>query len=144
MVATAAELIIGDRKYPIKAILTCKDCGIYVAVCSQPGCEECYVGKTSRYFSLRFDGHRFKWISAEPSQGKDDTALLDHYRLKHPEIYEKWRNDDTEVLDGFDKAFKIYFVDSVGKNLTVQEDFWKTRLKSSVNRCNIILPTITN
>jgi len=41
------------------------------------------------------------------------------------------------------RAFKIVFVDKVGSNLSQQEDFWKQKLQSSINRCNILLPSIT-
>ena len=144
MVQTATELKIGTKNYPIKSLLDCKSSGIYVAVCTQTGCEETYTGKTSNKFSTRFSGHRGKWVNAEESQqNSDDTALLDHYREYHKSVYQDWCKSD-KILTGFDEAFKIYFVDKVGDNLTQQEDFWQTRLNSKINRCNIITPSITN
>ena len=142
MVPTTSILVIGNDKCQIKYDLTCKNSGIYVAVCTQLGCKDNYVGKTSTSFSTRFNGHRNKWVKAGPSN-RDDTALLDHYRINHAEAYRNWI-DQNKVLAGFDEAFSVYFVDRVGENLTLQEDYWKTRLNSKINRCNIITPSITN
>ena len=83
-------------------------------------------------------------MKADPSEGRDDTTLLDHYRMYHSEIYQNWFNTLSKAeLVGFDRAFQFVFVDKIGPNLTEQENFWKTQLKSQLNRCNIITPTIT-
>ena len=142
MVQTTSKLVIGKDKCQIKYDLNCRSSGIYVAVCTQQGCKDSYVGKTVTSFSKRFNGHRGKWVGAGPSN-KDDTALLDHYRYNHADTYRTWIND-KKVVAGFDEAFLIYFVDRVGDNLTQQEDYWKNRLNSKINRCNIITPSITN
>ena len=107
-----------------------------------PGCSENYVGQTGDQYNRRFNQHRKSWVSAIPSQNRDDTALLDHYRDKHPEIYNSWVADPKEPLNGFDKAFEIMFLDKVGANLLEQEDLWQKRLNSSLNRCRIYLPAI--
>lgn len=141
MVDTTTSFKNKNKKFRINSKLNCKSSGIYVAICTQPGCEESYVGQTSTSFSTRFSGHRNKWVKAPPSQhNRDDTALLDHYREHHLSKYQGWKND---VQMGFDKAFKLIFVDKVGQNLAQQEDLWKMKLQSSINRCNIITPTIT-
>lgn len=132
------------KTFKIKSDLNCKNNGIYVAKCTQTDCEQTYVGKTSTNFSTRISGHRNKWLKADPSEGRDDTALLDHYRMYHSEIYQNWFNTLSKAeLVGFDRAFQFVFVDKIGPNLTEQENFWKTQLKSQLNRCNIITPTIT-
>lgn len=85
-------------------------------------------------------------VNTKNSHKINDTALLDHYREFHKIIYEKWCKDypvSKKEQSGFDRAFKIVFVDKVGDNLSQQEDFWKKRLNSSINRCNILLPSIT-
>ena len=39
-------------------------------------------------------------------------------------------NFNVNVQVGFDQAYKLYFVDNVGDNLSKQEDFWQKRLSS--------------
>ena len=144
MVPTVTSLKIKNKNFNISANLDCAASGIYVAICTT--CDETYVGQTSTKFLTRFNGHRGKWVNATESQNRDDTALLDHYREFHKNIYEKWCKDypaSRKEQSGFDRAFKIVFVDKVGDNLLQQEDFWKKRLNSSINRCNILLPSIT-
>lgn len=144
MIPTVTSLKIKNKNYKINSKLDCTSSGIYVAVCST--CDETYVGQTSTAFKTRFNGHRHKWVNATESQNRDDTALLDHYREFHKNIYEKWCFDyptSKKEQSGFDRAFKIVFVDKVGANLSQQEDFWKQKLQSSINRCNILLPSIT-
>ena len=137
MVKTVTTLKLNKISLPIKANLNCKSSGIYVAICTI--CKETYVGQTSTTFSTRFNNHRKKWIDA-PVSDRDDTALLDHYREQHSNKITEWNNLDQK---GFDLAFKLVFVDKVGPNLAKQEDYWKVRLQSSINRCTIITPTIT-
>ena len=144
MIPTVSSLKIKNKNYKINSKLDCTSSGIYVAICST--CEETYVGQTSTAFKTRFNGHRHKWVNATESQNRDDTALLDHYREFHKNIYDKWCTDyptSNKEQSGFDRAFRIVFVDKVGANLSQQEDFWKQKLQSSINRCNILLPSIT-
>ena len=98
------------------------------------------TGQTSKPFRTRISQHRSKWTTGAETY-RDDTALLDHYREFHFEVYQNWCNNNT-VQVGFDQAFKLYFVDKVGDNLSKQEDFWQKRLSSRINRCNIITPAI--
>jgi len=137
MVKTVSKITTKNLTLPIKTKLNCRSSGIYVAICNI--CEETYTGQTSTSFSKRFNNHRQKWIEG-PVSNRDDTALLDHYREHHSFSLSGWKNDPQM---GFDKAFKLVFVDKVGSNLAKQEDYWKMRLKSSINRCTIITPTIT-
>ena len=128
------------KKFAIKTKLTCTDAGIYVASCNN--CDETYVGKTMTSFKTRFSGHRSQWKAGKESN-KDETALLDHYRNNHPTIYEDWCFRKI-AQHGFDKSFSLVFIDKVGSKLSEQEDFWKQRLQSKINRCNIITPAIIN
>ena len=128
------------KKFAIKTKLTCVDAGIYVASCNN--CDETYVGKTMTSFKTRFSGHRSLWKAGKESN-KDETALLDHYRNNHPTIYEDWCFKKI-AQHGFDKSFSLVFIDKVGSKLSEQEDFWKQRLQSKINRCNIITPAIMN
>ena len=141
MVATSKNLKIKNKTYKINGKLNCKSCGIYVAVCKIPNCQENYVGQTITAFNTRFNAHRGKWVAAPVSEQRDDTAVLDHYRNKHSDIYKNWCQTNA-ILTGFDQAFDIYFVDEPGGNLTQQEDSWKQRLKSQINRCDIITPKV--
>jgi hypothetical protein len=93
-------------------------------------------------FKTRFSGHRSQRKGAKESN-KDETALLDHYRNTHPTIYEECCIKKI-AQTGFDKSFSLVFIDKVGTKLSEQEDFWKQRLQSSINRCNIITPAIIN
>jgi len=130
MVPAVTSLKINNKNFKITANLDCAASGIYVAICTT--CDETYVGQTSTKFSTRFNGHRGKWVNATESQNRDDTALLDHYREFHKNIYEKWCKDypaSRKEQSGFDRAFKIVFVDRVGDNLLQQEDFWKKTLE---------------
>ena len=115
MVATSKTLKIKNKTHKINGKLNCKSSGIYVAVCVIPNCQENYVGQTITAFNTRFNAHRGKWVGAPVSEQRDDTALLDHYRNKHSEIYRNWCNTNA-ILTGFDQAFKIYFVDEPGNN----------------------------
>ena len=139
MVQTSKLVIVGDKSFPIKSSkLDCKSAGIYVGVCTQPNCTETYTGKTSTKFSTRFNGHRLTWAKAPTTKtNRDDTAFLDHYRDYHPEVLNSWQN---ELLKGFDKAFKIFFVDNDEGNLTTKESEWQNLLRSSINRCTISTP----
>ena len=107
MVATSKNLKIKNKTYKINGKLNCKSCGIYVAVCKIPNCQENYVGQTITAFNTRFNAHRGKWVAAPVSEQRDDTALLDHYRMKHSDIYKNWCQTNA-ILTGFDQAFEIY------------------------------------
>ena len=131
------------KTFKLKSNLNCKSSGIYVALCSQENCHESYVGQTTTEFRTRISQHRNKWVKGGIASllNRDDTALLDHYREFHPEIYKKWVTEKVPMV-GFDQAFEIVFADKVGHNLLEQEDSWQKRLQSSINRCRIILPEI--
>jgi len=124
------------KNIAIKTKLNCTDAGIYVAICNN--CDDTYVGKTMPDFKTRFSGHRQQWTKAKESK-KDETALLDHY----PTIHEDWCFKNI-AQQGFDKSFSLVFIDKVGPKLSEQEDFWKQRLQSKINRCTIITPAIIN
>ena len=144
MVATGSTLEVKiknkHKKFKINSKLDCNSSGIYVAKCTQHDCHDTYVGQTSKPFRTRISQHRSKWTTGAETY-RDDTALLDHYREFHFEVYQNWCNNKA-VQVGFDQAFKLYFVDKVGDNLSKQEDFWQKRLSSRINRCNIITPAI--
>ena len=146
MVDTGTEIRIRVNGKNINITPKCKlDCnsrGIYTAICTQPNCNANYVGQTSTTFRTRFNGHRSKWVKKAASQAnRNDTALLDHYREFHPNVHQNWC-DKGAVLSGFDQAFRIVIIDKIGPNLLEQEDFWQKRLRSKINRCNIITPAI--
>ena len=133
-----------NKKFKINSKLDCNSAGIYVGKCTQPNCHATYVGQTTNAFRTRISQHRSKWVKGEQNTSnlnRDDTAFLDHYREAHNDVYQNWR-DTNEQQVGFDQAFKLVFVDTVGANLSKQEDFWQKKLASSINRCNIITPAI--
>jgi len=146
MVATGSTLEVKIKnklkKFKLNSKLDCNSSGIYVAKCTQNNCHDTYVGQTSKPFRTRISQHRSKWTTGAETY-RDDTALLDHYREFHFEVYQNWCNNNA-VQVGFDRAFKLYFVDKVGENLSKQEDFWQKRLSSRINRCKIITPAITH
>ena len=74
---------------------------------------------------------------------RDDTALLDHYRNKHSDIYKNWVVA-KRPMNGFDLAYTIVFVEAVGENLIHQEEFWFRKLRSTINREKIMHDTIIN
>ena len=143
MVRVTKELVINNRKFKITDRLTCESSGVYAYICTE--CGAIYVGQTSQSNSKRATGHRNHWTSwtslSVSENNRDDTALVDHYKNCHPDQLESRKNDD---LKGFDKSFEIVFIDNGGRNLTEREDFWKMKLNSSINRCNIITPSITH
>ena len=107
------------------------------------------MGQTTTEFRTRFGNHRHKWVNGTATnfKNRDETALLDHYRANHPQIYEQWCHQypkSAKQQHGFDHAFKLVFVDKVGQNLLEQEDIWQTKLKSKINRQKIITPAVTN
>ena len=145
MVRVTKKLKINNKTYKITDRLTCESSGVYAYICTE--CGAIYVGQTTQSNSKRATGHRNHWtswtsnsVSQNNQNNRDDTALLDHYRNFHPVTLDSRKNDD---LKGFDKSFEIVYLDNGGSNLSQREDFWKMTLKSSINRCDIITPSIT-
>ena len=142
MVHQGSEFFANGRSHSLKQDLNCSSRGIYVAMCTT--CPATYTGQTCTSFSKRLSGHRLHWShdgkKSSSDKKTDDTALLEHYREHHPvELQRLSANTKTR---GFDKAFQVVFVDSTSGSLDVREDFWKQKLKSSINRCNIVTPSI--
>ena len=151
MVDTVSKLKVKiqnkTKTFAITSSLNCKKAGIYVAICTN--CDDTYVGQTTTEFRTRLANHRFKWVdgAATNFKNRDETALLDHYRANHSEIYKQWCHQypkSDKQQHGFDHAFKLVFVDKVGLNLLEQEDIWQTKLKSKINRQKILTPAVTN
>ena len=136
-------VMLYSKTHKLKHDLDCKSRGIYVALCSL--CSETYTGQTCTSFSKRLSSHRFHWShdgkKSAKSSNTDETALLDHYRQHHPAELQRHFANESETK-GFDKAYKVVFVDCVSGSLDVREDFWKQKLQSSINRCNIMTPKV--
>ena len=143
MVFEGSKFTANSGVHTIKRDLNCKSSGIYVVLCTV--CPASYTGQTCTSFSKRLSSHRYHWShnGEKSSKGKetDETALLDHYRHHHPEELQRHFANNS-VTKGFDKAFKVVFVDHVSGSLDVREDYWKQKLKSSINRCNIVTPSV--
>ena len=112
--------------------LTCKDWGIYVAICQI--CEAVYVGQTSTSFSKRWNSHRATWRKGCKGVG-DQAALRVHYDTQHP------AGKDKELS----QAFIVIFVDKPNefRNLDFCESLWVNRLQAQINLNRTLLPKIT-
>ena len=87
------------------------------------GCKQIYIGQTVTQFNKRYCGHRNEWLNAmkniKPNckldQITDKSALSDHYKSHHLDKFKEFEN--LKPSYGFDKAYKIVFLEASGKNL---------------------------
>ena len=108
----AGEVIspTNGRIYPLDKNLNCKNCGIYCIYCT---CLALYTGKTTTFYSNRFDEHFYQ----------SGSAVLGH--MKHCEV---GKNKED---------FKIQFLENMyarGKfSLSEREYLWNERLRGFIN-----------
>ena len=121
---------INKQKLKFKHQLTCKDKGIYCAVCTQPGCNQVYVGQTVLQFNKRYSGHRTEWLNSiknkstntKSTQISDKSALSEHYKSCHASVFVSFSK--IAITAGFDKAFKIIFIEASDTNVDQREDYY--------------------
>ena len=133
MVESAKTILLASGKqFHLRSSLTCKDWGIYVAICQI--CEGVYVGQTSTSFSKRWNSHRATWRRSCKGVG-DQAALRVHYDTQHQ------ADKDKELP----QAFRVIFVDQPDqvRNLDLCESLWVNRLQASININRTLLPKIT-
>lgn len=98
------------RSYPLNKNLNCSNCGIYCVFCP---CLALYTGKTTTYYSNRFDEHF----------SSSGSAVFDH--MKHCQV---GKNKED---------FKIQFLENMysrGKyTLSEREYLWNERLRGIIN-----------
>ena len=159
MVNFTKEFIVNTKQikktFKLKHQLTCKDRGIYGAICTQPNCGEIYIGQASVSYSKRWNGHRFEWKSSltdstneKTTEGlsqqlklpSDKTALIDHYRKFHAKTLSDLSKN--KINYGFDQSFSVTFIDTATQDFNQLEDSWKQKTKASINRSIIITPNI--
>nr|CAB3263340.1 uncharacterized protein LOC108950821 [Phallusia mammillata] len=131
MVKCSAYLQTSMRRFKISQHLTCRSYGIYVATCLL--CHEQYVGQTKNRFATRWSGHRAIWAKFDTSQRNDGTALLHHFKDRHPNEFAK--------KTPMESCYCVAFVEQPRTaDLDLAEDRWLNKIDAKINIKKMVLP----